>query len=71
MCGITSIAFSASGRFLFAGYDDFKCQVWDTLQVEQLIALQGHDNRVSCLGVSTDGMALCTGSWDAYLKIWA
>ena len=71
LCGITSIAFSISGRFLFAGYDDFKCQVWDTLKTDLLFNLQGHDNRVSCLGVSSDGMALCTGSWDSLLKIWA
>jgi WD40 repeat protein len=31
----------------------------------------GHENRVSCLGVSPSGDALCTGSWDALLKIWA
>ena len=27
--------------------------------------LNGHENRVSCLGVSNDGMSLCTGSWDS------
>jgi WD40 repeat protein len=32
--------------------------------------LAGHDNRVSCLGVTEDGMAVCTGSWDSFLKIW-
>lgn len=32
--------------------------------------LAGHDNRVSCLGVTDDGMAACTGSWDSFLKIW-
>lgn len=32
--------------------------------------LAGHDNRVSCLGVTDDGMAVCTGSWDSFLKIW-
>jgi hypothetical protein len=31
--------------------------------------LAGHENRVSCLGVSQDGMALCTGSWDSMLKV--
>ena len=31
----------------------------------------GHENRVSCLGVSPTGDALCTGSWDTLLKIWA
>ncbi|GAB5585738.1 G protein subunit beta [Umbelopsis nana] len=71
ICGITSVAFSVSGRLLFAGYDDFTCNVWDTLKGERVGVLSGHDNRVSCLGVSSDGMALCTGSWDTYLKIWA
>ena len=54
-----------------AGYDDFNCYVWDTLSGKQVGVLAGHDNRVSCLGVSNDGMALCTGSWDSYLKLWA
>jgi len=71
MCGITSVAFSASGRYLFAGYDDFNCNAWDTLKGECVFSLPAHDNRVSCLGVSSDGMALCTGSWDSLLKIWS
>jgi len=31
-------------------------------------SLVGHDNRVSCLGVSNDGMSLCTGSWDSLVS---
>ena len=69
LCGITSVGFSSSGRLLFAGYDDFNCYVWDTLKGKQVVVLAGHDNRVSCLGVSADGMGLCTGSWDALLKV--
>jgi guanine nucleotide-binding protein G(I)/G(S)/G(T) subunit beta-1 len=69
--GITSVAFSASGRLFFAGYDDFSSHVWDTLKGERVGVLTGHENRVSCLGVSNDGMALCTGSWDSFLKVWA
>lgn len=68
---MTSVAFSISGRFLFAGYDDNRCCVWDTLRGDLVHTLDGHDNRVSCLGVNVDGTALCTGSWDALLKIWA
>lgn len=30
VCGITSVAFSVSGRLLFAGYDDFECKVSNT-----------------------------------------
>lgn len=75
------MAFSVSGRLLFAGYDDFECkvssftlvlstfltklQVWDVLRGERVGTLQGHDNRVSCLGVSNDALSLCTGSWDS------
>jgi guanine nucleotide-binding protein G(I)/G(S)/G(T) subunit beta-1 len=71
MCGITSVAFSSSGRFLFSGYDDFNCHIWDALKADKIGTLTGHSNRVSCLGVSADGNALCTGSWDHLLKIWA
>jgi WD40 repeat protein len=40
-------------------------QVWDVLRGERVGTLQGHDNRVSCLGVSNDALSLCTGSWDS------
>ncbi|KAJ8658276.1 hypothetical protein O0I10_005959 [Lichtheimia ornata] len=70
LCGVSSVSFSKSGRVLFAGYDDHNCQVWDALRGERIGTLNAHDNRVSCLGVSSDGMSLCTGSWDHSLKIW-
>lgn len=35
ICGITSVAFSKSGRLLLAGYDDFNCNVWDTLKADR------------------------------------
>ncbi|KAB0399478.1 hypothetical protein E2I00_015790 [Balaenoptera physalus] len=59
-----------SGRLLLAGYDDFNCNVWDALKADRAGVLAGHDNRVSCLGVTDDGMAVATGSWDSFLKIW-
>ncbi|OMJ07743.1 Guanine nucleotide-binding protein subunit beta [Smittium culicis] len=67
--GVTSVDFSISGRLLFAGYDDYNCNVWDVLKSEMVGILSGHDNRVSCLGVSGKGDALCTGSWDSLLKV--
>lgn len=71
LSGITSVAFSNSGEMLFAGYDDYQCTIWDTQRGSIHAQLQGHDNRVSCVGVSPNGKALCTGSWDTTLKIWA
>ena len=35
ICGITSVSFSESGRLLLAGYDDFNCNVWDTLKADR------------------------------------
>lgn len=71
LCGITSVAYSNTGKYLFAGYDDYNCQAWDTLTSEQSQHLSGHANRVSCLGIPESGQCLCTGSWDTLLKIWA
>lgn len=71
ICGITSVNFSKTGRYLFAGYDDYNCYVWDVQHASMAVQLAAHDNRVSCLGVSPDGLALATGSWDTFLKIWA
>lgn len=75
VCGITSLCFSKTGRYLFAGYDDKPyAQVWDTLKAEktQVLGRPGELNtRVSCMGVQADGWALCTGSWDNHLRVWA
>ncbi|KAM7373654.1 hypothetical protein PAMP_008491 [Pampus punctatissimus] len=68
--GVTSLALSSSGRLIFAGYDDFNCHIWDSLKGEKVGVLSGHDNRVSCTGVPEDGMGVCTGSWDSFLKLW-
>ncbi|KAI3969842.1 hypothetical protein MKX01_038310 [Papaver californicum] len=72
---VTSIAFSISGRLLFVGYSNGDCYVWDTLLAKVVLNLgslqTSHNGRISCLGLSADGSALCTGSWDRDLKIWA
>lgn len=43
-------------------------QVWDVTRGEKIGSLVGHENRVSCLGVSNDGISLCTGSWDSLVR---
>ncbi|XP_072304418.1 guanine nucleotide-binding protein G(I)/G(S)/G(T) subunit beta-3b [Eucyclogobius newberryi] len=68
--GVTSVTLSSSGRLIFSGYDDFNCHIWDALKGERVGVLSGHDNRVSCVGVPLDGMGVCTGSWDSFLKLW-
>jgi len=71
LSGVTSVAFSGSGRLLFASYDESVVHVWDVLNGQKIHALDGHEERVSCVAVSPDGQALCTASWDTTMKIWA
>jgi guanine nucleotide-binding protein G(I)/G(S)/G(T) subunit beta-1 len=71
-CGITSVSFSKSCRLLLAGYDDCYCYAWATVKSQNgshVWMVNGHENRVSCLGVNETGQALCTGSWDSLLKV--
>lgn len=75
---VNSIAFSYSGRLLFAAYsgaDCADCYIWDSLTAEVVGNLRNlpkpHAMPVSCLGLAPDGSALCTASWDRTLKIWA
>jgi len=81
---VTSIAFTQSGRMLWAGYDDHMLHVWDTVRPRRVAGghnsnatnlvsklMSAHETRVSCLGISKNGQAVCSGSWDTFLKIWA
>lgn len=70
----TSLAFSGSGRLIFAGHADSNIYAFDTLSQRSspvFILASAHDRHVSCLGVSPSGSALASGSWDSLLKIWA
>jgi len=69
--GVSSVAFSGSGRLLIAGYDDFNGVVWDTLTGASVQRLVGHTDRLSALTVSPDGHALITASFDTQIKVWA
>lgn len=69
--GVNSVDFSVSGRLLFAGYNDYTVNIWDSLKQQRICLLYGHENKVSCVQVSPDGTALSTGSWDCTLRVWA
>jgi guanine nucleotide-binding protein G(I)/G(S)/G(T) subunit beta-1 len=72
--GYTAIAFGRSGRLLFCGHSDSNVLAYDVLGEKSTPTFtlnQAHDSHVSCLGVCPNGDALCTGSWDFNIKIWA
>ena len=58
-----------AGRYLFAGYNDYTINVWDSLKCTRIGVLYGHENRVTCCRVSPDGTSLATGSWDFSLRV--
>lgn len=66
-----SVDMSLSGRLLFAGYNDYCINVWDTLKSQRVSILYAHENRVTSVQVSPDGAAFASGSWDCNIKIWA
>ncbi|KAF7649754.1 hypothetical protein LDENG_00136610 [Lucifuga dentata] len=83
---INAIAFFPSGNAIITGSDNCACKMYDLRADQEVIGYQdsslnasvtetvgvlsGHDNRVSCTGVPEDGMGVCTGSWDSFLKLW-
>lgn len=63
LCGITSVAFSVSGRLLFAGYDDFECKVSDfQLQkafLDSLMLSNGSPNAAPLLISDSSRFGMC------------
>lgn len=73
--GFTSLAVSSSGRVIVCGHSDGSMHLFDSLSEKTngpaTIMNGAHDRHVSCVGISPDGNAICSGGWDSVLKIWA
>jgi len=72
--GFTSISSSKSGRLVFCGHSEGSVVCYDVLgntKNPAYVLSNAHEEHVSCVGVSPTGDALCTGSWDFNLKIFA
>ena len=74
---IGAVAFSSSGRLLFAAGEGSEITVYDTFDTAQdganmnpIQRLEGHSNRISCMELSPNGFGLLTGSWDHELRLW-
>jgi len=67
----TSLILSTSGRFMFTAYADMPIQIWDVLKGDRKGNISASEKRVTSIGLSGDGSAICTASWDALLKIWS
>lgn len=73
--GLTSLDFSRSGRLVFAGNSEGTVVCFDVLSERSnhpaYTLSSAHDRKISSLGMSPMGSALCTASWDGTLKVWA
>ncbi|XP_023226713.1 guanine nucleotide-binding protein subunit beta-2-like isoform X1 [Centruroides sculpturatus] len=68
--GFTSCGLSTSGRLVLCGSDDTNIHIWDTLKSKHNAMLSGHDNRITSLSISDNGMAVATCSWDTSVRLW-
>eukprot|EP01084_Bolivina_argentea_P039588 73147_1 len=68
----TSVAFSKSGYYLLAAYDEEPgCIVWNTMTNVKEAVLDHKENRVSCLQTAPNGYYIASGCWDKLLRLWA
>ncbi|XP_026463111.1 guanine nucleotide-binding protein subunit beta-2-like [Ctenocephalides felis] len=68
--GFTSCAVSLSGRIALCGSIDKSIHMWDLLKGQTMGTLSGHENRVTSVSLSKNGMALASCSWDQNVRIW-
>ena len=65
-----NLAISPSGDLMAYARDSYNVGLVAADSTEPLLEFRAHDRVVSCLGFSTDGARMATGSWDQTAKIW-
>jgi guanine nucleotide-binding protein G(I)/G(S)/G(T) subunit beta-1 len=70
----TSFDFSSSGRLAFVGHEDSNVYAWDCLSEGEeskrpVWCLSGHGNHISSVGVSSEGSAVFSASWDSEIGV--
>jgi WD40 repeat protein len=69
-CGVTSLDFHPSGRWLASASLANSLCIWDVDGRQMLAELTGHDDLVTCVRYSPDGRWLASGSDDRTLRLW-
>src|SRR5262249_8697608 len=67
---VSSVAFSADGRFLVSGGGDLVVRVWDLGNKTELRALRGHGDWVSSVAFGPNGQAHPSARRDKTVKVW-
>jgi WD40 repeat protein len=68
---VTSVAFSADGKYIVSGSWDKTIRMWDA-QTGKLVSdpFEGHTNSVTSVAFSADGKYIVSGSWDKTIRMW-
>ena len=67
---ISSIAFSADGRFLALGSSGAAFQIWDASTRRMIVQLVGHTDIVSSVDFFPDGKRMMSASEDGTIRVW-
>ena len=68
--GVSSIRFSANGRYVLTGSGDATARLWDLSTGKEVRTFRGHSDGVSAVDFSPCGRFVVTGSWDGTAKLW-
>jgi len=68
--GITSIAVSNSGKYLFSNLGS-TCKIWNALSGEIIQVLDHQNVTVSHVGITPNGYALLVSLWSGHIKVYA
>ena len=68
---LAKATYSPDGQYLATtGSENISAQIWDASSGTELLALQGHDDFVSDIVYSSDGLQLATASVDGTARLW-
>src|SRR5581483_1821318 len=67
---INAVAFSADGRWMATGSQDYQVRVWDMVSGRKLYTLAGGAGTVNTVAFSDDGRLLAAGSVGGAVRLW-
>ena len=68
--GVTTVAFSADGKFVLTGSFDDTAILWETVTGNELRQFNGHGSQVNSAVFSPDGRSVLTASEDHTARLW-
>ena len=67
---ISTVAFSADGRYLVSGSQDKLVRIWDMRSLRERSKLTGHQSGICVVAISPNGQLAASASFDNKVKIW-